>query len=59
SLKWLLQKDIIAIPKSANELHIKENFDLNFSLSEEDIREIDSIKIHERLVDPGFSEFDY
>lgn len=59
SLKWILQKGMIAIPKSAEESHIKENFDLNFSLSEEDIKEIDSIKIHERLIDPGFSEFDY
>ena len=59
ALKWLLQKGMIAIPRSANESHIKSNFELNFNLSEEDIETIDNIKIHERLVDPGFGEFDY
>tara|TARA_Y100000310_G_scaffold335961_1_gene419293 strand:- start:137 stop:934 length:798 start_codon:yes stop_codon:yes gene_type:complete len=59
ALKWLLQKGMIAIPRSGNESHIKNNFDLNFQLSEEDINTIDNIKIHERIIDPGFAEFDY
>jgi diketogulonate reductase-like aldo/keto reductase len=50
---------MIAIPRSSKEDHIKNNFELDFQLSEEDINKIDSIKIHERLVDPGFAEFDY
>jgi diketogulonate reductase-like aldo/keto reductase len=59
ALKWLLQKGMVIIPRSSKESHIKNNFDLKFNLSEEDINKIDSIKIHERLVDPGFAEFDY
>jgi len=59
ALKWLIQKGIIAIPRSRSESHIKNNFELDFILSEEDINTIDNIKIHERLVDPGFAEFDY
>ena len=59
SLKWLIHKDIIAIPRSNSESHIKNNFELDFQLSEEDIKAIDDIKIHERIVDPGFAEFDY
>jgi 2,5-diketo-D-gluconate reductase B len=59
ALKWLIQKGMIVIPRSSKESHIKNNFELDFQLSKEDINAIDSIKIHERLVDPGFAEFDY
>ena len=59
AIKWVLQKGMITIPRSSKENHIRENFDLNFELSKEDMKEIDSIKIHERLVEPGFAEFDY
>ena len=59
AIKWLLQKGLIVIPRSSNNIHTKENFDFDFTLLEEDVNEIDSIKIHERLIDPGFAEFDY
>ena len=59
ALKWILQKDIIIIPRSNSKKHIKENLDLDFEISKDDIKKIDDIKIHERLVEPGFSEFDY
>ena len=59
ALKWIIQKGMIAIPRSSKEDHIKNNFELDFQLSEEDIKSIDDIKIHERIVDPGFAEFDY
>lgn len=59
SLKWLLQKGLIVIPKSSKKEHIINNFDLKFNILEEDIKKIDSININERLVEPGFAEFDY
>lgn len=59
ALKWMIQKEIIVIPRSSKEDHIKNNFEIDFELSEEDINKIDSIKIHERLIEPGFAEFDY
>lgn len=58
-LKWMIQKNIIVIPKAAKENHIKDNFKLDFNLSEEEMKIIDSIKTHERLINPGFAEFDY
>lgn len=59
SLKWLLQKGLIVIPRSSKKEHIINNFDLNFNILDEDIKKIDSININERLVEPGFAEFDY
>lgn len=60
SLRWLIQKGIIIIPKSEKETHIRNNFNItDFNLLEEDMTTIDNIKIHERLIEPGFAEFDY
>lgn len=58
SLKWLIQKDIIVIPRSNNPEHIKSNFDVfDFNLSDEDMDRIDFINRNERLVDPQWGEF--
>jgi len=62
SLRWLIQKDIIVIPKATSEKHIKENFEiLDFELSDEDMHKIDEIgKIRsKRLINPEFSDFEY
>ena len=41
-LRWHLQRGVIPIPKSSNEVRIKENLDIfNFELSDEDMKEID------------------
>ena len=43
-LRWLIQQNVIVIPKTWNLIHLKENFDLfNFSLSFDDIVAIDSM----------------
>lgn len=43
-LRWLLQQDIIIIPKSWNIAHLKENIDiLDFSLSEDEMNIIDNL----------------
>lgn len=62
TLRWLIQKDIIAIPKATTEEHIKENLAIyDFSLSETDMQKIDHIgKLkRERLINPDFSDFEY
>lgn len=44
SLRWLLQKGVIAIPKSVHESRLRENADLyDFELSAEEMSAIDSI----------------
>ena len=43
-LKWCLQNDVIPLPKSENEIRMKENLDLfDFQISDEDIRLINSM----------------
>ena len=62
ALRWLIQKDIIAIPKATTEEHIKENLEVyDFSLSVIDMEKIDQIKTlrSERLINPDFSDFAY
>ena len=60
SLRWLIQKGIIAIPKATTLEHLKENMDIfDFELARQDILRMDDIKLQKRLVMPGISEFDY
>ncbi len=43
-LRWLLQEQIIAIPKSVHEERIQENFNVeNFTLEKEDVAEIEKM----------------
>ncbi len=59
-LAWLLQKDIIAIPRSKRRENIYENFNAkNIYLFPEDMNLIDNIKEQKRIVNPPFAEFDY
>ena len=57
SLKWLLQKGIVVIPKAGSEIHLKQNIELNFKLNKEDIKKIDNIKEKTRVINPDFAEF--
>ena len=58
ALRWLIQKEIIVIPKASSEDHLKENMEVfDFKLSKEQMDEINEIQIKRRLVNPGFSEF--
>ncbi len=44
SLRWIIQKDVMVIPKSTHLSRIKENIDLfNFQLSDEEVVEINNL----------------
>ncbi len=44
SLRWILQKGVIAIPKSVHEARLRENADVfDFELTAEEMREIDAL----------------
>ncbi len=60
-LNWLRQKNIVAIPRSSNPIHIKDNFEsLDWDLDQEDVREIDDIdRKRIRIVNPLFGDFNY
>ena len=43
-LKWLMQKNIIPLPKSVHSEYIRENFNLNgFCLTDEEMKKIDTL----------------
>lgn len=55
SLAWLREKGVAAIPKATSRAHIVENWmSQTIDLSEEDVRTIDRLDRHERLVNPSF-----
>ena len=59
SLRWLLQKGCIVIPRSTSEEHLRSNFDLfDFSLSAVDMEAIAEIEHRKRLVAADFEEFE-
>jgi diketogulonate reductase-like aldo/keto reductase len=59
-LNWHIQKNLIAIPKASSIKHLQSNFDtLSWSLEEEDIKLIDTIKQSQRMLQPSFHEFNY
>lgn len=62
TLRWLIQKDIIVIPKATSEKNIKENFEIfDFQLDDDDMKKIDEICLHrpKRIIDTDFSDFEY
>lgn len=58
SLRWLIQKGIIVIPKAFSKAHLKENLAVfDFSLTVEEVEKIDGIDHNHRMVLPDFHEF--
>ena len=48
-LKWHLQNGLLPLPKSVTPSRIKENFELNFILDDEDMEYINSLNKEERI----------
>lgn len=58
-LRWLLQKEVVILPKSVHENRIIENINLfDFELSEEDMHLIDQLNQHKRT-GPDPDTFDF
>jgi len=59
TLRWLVQKGCIAIPRTGSETHLRENMDIfDWELPPEDEAAIDDIEDEQRLcVDPTWAEF--
>ncbi len=59
SLRWLLHKGCIVIPRSRSEEHLRENMQLfDWELSPTDVAAIDEIPREERVINPSFEEFE-
>jgi diketogulonate reductase-like aldo/keto reductase len=57
-LNWLRQHKIVAIPRSAEKDHIKDNFEsLNWDLEKEDVETLDSLNKDMRVINPGFASW--
>ena len=60
SLRWLLDKGIIVIPKATSMEHLISNMDVfDFKLENDEINKIDSIKEVIRFALPSFNEFNF
>jgi 2,5-diketo-D-gluconate reductase B len=56
TLRWLLQKGTVAIPKSAKPERIRANFEVfGFELTGEEMKAIDGLNRGERLISPPFA----
>ena len=59
-LKWLIDKNIVAIPKASSREHLEANFDLfDWELPAEAREKIDQLNEDNRIIDPDWGEFDY
>lgn len=59
-LRWLIQKKIAVIPKASSEKHLRENIAIfDFTLTEEEMNQLDNLSQNKRYCLPGNSEYDY
>lgn len=54
-LAWLLQHDIVVIPKSVHPDRVAENADVFFELSDEEMRALDGLNRNERTIHPAWA----
>jgi 2,5-diketo-D-gluconate reductase B len=57
TLRWLLDKGIVVIPKASSRPHLEANIDLDFALSKKETAAIDALNEDKRFVDPGFADW--
>lgn len=57
-LNWLMAKNIVAIPRSANAKHIKDNFQATtWKMDQQGITKVDQLNTDNRLIIPSWSHF--
>jgi 2,5-diketo-D-gluconate reductase B len=57
-LRWLIQHDIVVIPKTTNADRMAENLDIfDWSITDEDMILIDNLNSNNRVVNPSFAQF--
>lgn len=57
-LRWLIQQNIVVIPKAASYDHQKENFEIfDFELDEPKMNKISQLNRNYRIINPSFAEF--
>ncbi len=58
TLRWMIDKNIIVIPKASSFEHLKENLNVfDFKLKKEDAALIDGLNKNSRMINPDFAEF--
>ncbi|MCH8519697.1 MAG: aldo/keto reductase [Nanoarchaeota archaeon] len=59
-LRWLVEKNIVVLPKTSQKSRLKENLSIfNFQLSKEDHELINSLNENKRIINPHFADFEY
>ena len=59
ALRWLIEKNIVAIPKASSEAHLKNNLNVfNWDFPIDAAREMELLDQNNRLIDPGYPDFD-
>jgi 2,5-diketo-D-gluconate reductase B len=58
-LRWLLQKKIPVIPKASSEKHLRENLDVDFTLTGEDVAQLDRLNQNKRYCGEGEPDLEY
>jgi 2,5-diketo-D-gluconate reductase B len=59
-LRWIVQKNIPAIPKASSEKHLRHNLAIfDFALSDMDMRLIDDLNLNQRFCMPDEKELAY
>lgn len=59
-LRWFVQKGVVVIPKASSREHLLENISVfDFSLNDEEMKELDQLDEGRRYCDKEFGEFDY
>ncbi|MCH9634038.1 MAG: putative oxidoreductase [Chlamydiae bacterium] len=60
AIRWLLQKEIVTIPKTSSIDRLRENFDVfDFNLTDEDMLHINQLNRNYRQTDPDCGDFNY
>jgi diketogulonate reductase-like aldo/keto reductase len=60
SLRWIVQRKIPVIPRASDKKRLKENLSLfDFTLSDEEMAQIDALNRNKRFCDRDWGDFDY